>query len=224
MKSFLKITLLFLLMSFGFFQNTFAQKQKILVVPYTRFQFISEYKLSEIASSNSVTESEIYNLYVQGLSSAFLNYKSEQFEFEMIGELDYLSLKKYIKYDIEKFKGRKYNSSNLNLVSTDQFSELLDQNKAQYIVFVNWYAIEKNVHTTYTGDNNKRNAFSLHKLDYDVYNNKKEKIIGKGNAKLNCGDFPSSDMIKEKCLNPNSLSACYQELITDLLKEISSIK
>lgn len=204
-----------------FFQTNFAQKQKILVVPYTRFQFVSEYNLSEIAQINNVTEQEIFNQYTKSLSDAFSTYKNEQFEFEMIAEIDYLSLKKLVKYDIEKFKGKKYNASNINLVEVDKLTELLSQYQAKYILFVNWYNIEKIVHTAYTGDNNKRNSFSLHKIDFDVYNSKKEKIIGKGNAKLDCGEFPSVAMIEEKGLKASSLGSCYHNLINDLLKELS---
>lgn len=224
MQNLIKIIIVFVMLIFGNTQVVFAQKQKILVVPYTRFQFVSEYNLSEIAQINNVTEQEVFNQYTKGLSDAFLTYKNEQFEFEMIAEIDYLSLKKLVKYDIEKFKGRKYNASNLSLVEVDKLAGFLNQHQAKYILFVNWYNIEKIVHTTYTGDNNKRNAFSIHKLDVDVYNSKKEKIIGKGNAKLDCGEFPSAAMIEEKGLKASSLVSCYGNLINDLLKELSPKK
>lgn len=203
------------------FQTNFAQKQKILVVPYTRFQFVSEYNLSEIAQINNITEQEVFNQYTKSLSDAFLMFNNEQFEFEMLAEIDYLSLKKLVKYDIEKFKGKKYNASNLSLVEIDKLTELLSQHQAKYILFVNWYNIEKTVHTAYVGDNNQRNAFSIHKLDVDIYNSKKEKIIGKGNAKLDCGEFPSAAMIEEKGLKASSLINCYNNLINNLLKELS---
>jgi len=222
---FLKIVrFLILLLSISSSLASVAQKQKILVVPYTRFQFVSEYQLTELASVNNVSSQEVYTEYINGLKAALTNYKSEQFEFEMISELDYLTIKKQVKYDIEKFNGRKYNSSNLSILETEKLAEILTQNNAQFIMFVNWYAIQKNVHTTYTGDNNKRNPFSLHKLDFDVYNSKKEKIIGKGNVKLYCGDFPSATMVEEKCLNANSLTPCYNQLIADLIAELSANK
>lgn len=218
------VRIILLLLSISSSLAAVAQKQKILVVPYTRFQFVSEYQLTELASVNNVSSQEVYTEYTNGLKSALTNYKSEQFEFEMISELDYLTIKKQVKYDIEKFNGRKYNSSNLSILETEKLAEILAQNNAQFIMFVNWYAIQKNVHTTYTGDNNKRNPFSLHKLDFDVYNSKKEKIIGKGNVKLYCGDFPSTEMVEEKCLKANLLTPCYNQLIADLIAELSTNK
>ncbi|MGE0562042.1 MAG: hypothetical protein AB7O47_09515 [Flavobacteriales bacterium] len=218
------VRVILLLLSISSSLVTVAQKQKILVVPYTRFQFVSEYQLTELASVNNVSSQEVYTEYTNGLKAALTNYKNEHYEFEMISELDYLTIKKQVKYDIEKFNGRKYNSSNLSILETEKLTGILTQNNAQFIMFVNWYAIQKNVHTTYTGDNNKRHPFSLHKLDFDVYNSKKEKIIGKGNVKLNCGDFPSAEMVEEKCLKASSLTPCYNQLISDLVSEFLSLK
>ncbi len=215
---------LLILLSLGSSVISVAQKQKILVVPYTRFQFVSEYQLTELASVNNVSSQEVYTEYINALKSVLTNYSDINFEFEIISELDYLTIKKQVKYDIEKFNGRKYNSSNLSMLETEKFTGILTQNNAQYMLFVNWYAIQKNVHTTYTGDNNKRNPFSLHKLDFDVYNSKKEKIIGKGNVKLNCGDFPSATMVEEKCLKANALNPCYNQLISDLINELLLVK
>ncbi len=215
---------LLILLSLGSSVISVAQKQKILVVPYTRFQFVSEYQLTELASVNNVSSQEVYTEYINALKSVLTNYSDINFEFEIISELDYLTIKKQVKYDIEKFNGRKYNSSNLSMLETEKLAGILTQNNAQFIMFVNWYAIQKNVHTTYTGDNNKRNPFSLHKLDFDVYNSKKEKIIGKGNVKLNCGDFPSATMVEEKCLKANALNPCYNQLISDLINELLLVK
>ncbi len=221
MLSSLKIFIIVSSCSFGFIQTTYAQKQKILVVPFTRFQLVSEYKLSDIAQINRVIESEVFDQYTLSLKHAFQSYNSDLFEFEILNTQDYLTIKKLVKYEIQKFNGRKYNASNLSLVNDSIFSSMLTKNRAEYIVFVNWYVIQKNVHISYVGDSNKRHPFASHKLDFDVYNNKKEKIIGKGNAKLDCGGFPPITMIEEKCLKANSLANCYQGLIGDLLKELS---
>lgn len=199
-----------------------AQKQKILVVPYTRFQFVSEYQLSEIAQINGVETQGVYNEFVNSLTEALTKFSTDKYEFVFIKEIDYLSIKKQLQYGLQKFKGRKYNASNLSVLANEKYAEILKQNNANFMLFINWYAIQKNVHVSYTGDNNKRNPFSLHKIDYDVYNVNKEKIIGKGNVKLNCGDFPSAEMIQEKCLKSSSLVVCYQDLMSELLNELSS--
>lgn len=224
MLSSLKIFIIVSFCSFGFILKTYAQKQKILVVPYTRFQLVSEYKLSDIAQINRVTESEVFDQYTLSLKHAFQSYNSDLFEFEILNTQDYLTIKKLVKYEIQKFNGRKYNASNLRLVNDSLFSSMLTKNNAEYIVFVNWYVIQKNVHISYVGDSNKRHPFAAHKLDFDVYNKKKQRILGQANAKIFCGEFPSQELIEEKCLKAPSLVPCYQQLITDLLGQIALIK
>lgn len=224
MKFSTNATVLFLLMSCGVFTSIFAQKQRIIVVYYDRFQFVSQYPIEEIAAANQVETSTVFAEYQKSITTAFTTFDNDKFEFIPLPSITYLSLRKQTKYQLEKFNGKKYNATNLSLLSMENFQNLLQQHQADFILFVNWYRIEKNAHTAYVGDNNKRYPFSLHTIDFDVYNNKKEKIIGKGNVKLNCGEFPSTEMIQEKSLKAASLKACYTDLINDLLKELSSIK
>jgi hypothetical protein len=216
--------LLLLLLSFVLIQSSFAQKKRILVVLYDRFQFASQYSLEEIAKVNEVEQSAVFLEYQKNITEAFTTFSNDNFEFVSLPSITYLSLRKQTKYQLEKFDGKKYNATNLSLLSFESFQEILQQNQADFILFVNWYSIEKNVHTAYVGDNNKRFPFSLHKIDYDVYNQQKQKVVGKGNVKLQCGQFPSAEMVQEKSLKATSLKGCYADLINELLKELSATK
>lgn len=159
----------------GCFSHVFAQKKRVLVVPYTRFQFVSEFNLEEIAQQNNTSVQNVFDLYQQELNKVFINFTSDQVEFLPIQANDYQKYKHHVKYNIEKFKGKKYNASNLSMFAPNHFKALLTANDAQYIVFINWYSIRKSVFTTYTGDRNKRNKYSTHSIDYDVYNQEKNK-------------------------------------------------
>ncbi len=219
-----KAIVLFLLMSCGLITSVFAQKQRVIVVFYDRFQFVSQYPLEEIAKVNQVESSAVFAEYQKSITDAFTTFSNDNFEFVPLQNVQYLTLRKQTRYQLDKFDGKKYNATNLSLLSLENFQSLLQQHQADFILFVNWYSIEKNVHTAYVGDNNKRFPFSLHKLDYDVYNKEKTKVIGKGNVKLQCGQFPSDEMIQEKSLKAASLKACYVDLINELLKELSATK
>lgn len=219
-----KAIVLFLLMSCGLILSVFAQKQRVIVVGYDRFQFVSQYPLDEIAKVNQMESSAVFTEYQKSTIEAFTSFSNDNFEFVALQNFQYLVLRKQIKYQLDKFDGKKYNATNLSLLSLENFQNLLQQYQADFILFVNWYSIEKNVHTAYVGDNNKRFPFSLHKLDYDVYNKEKTKVIGKGNIELQCGQFPSDEMIQEKSLKAVSLKACYVDLINELLKELSATK
>ncbi|MBX2960329.1 MAG: hypothetical protein KF732_10275 [Flavobacteriales bacterium] len=204
------------LLNIGFNNTFYAQKQRVIVVPYDRFQFVSQYPLDEIATANQVQQSEVFTVYQQNLIESFLSFNNQEIEFVGLTPIEQLALRKKTKYQLEKFKGKKYNATNLNLLSEQDFKNLLEQHQANYILFVNWYAIEKSVHIAYVGDNNKRYPFSLHLLDFDVYNKEKVKILGKGNVKLYCGEFPSNQLIEEKSLKASSLKSCYKQLVSDL--------
>jgi len=216
--------LLLLLLSFVIIQSSFAQKKRILVVLYDRFQFVSQYPLEEIAAVNQVELSEVFNEYQKNTLEAFTGFSNDSVEFVPLPLITYLSLRKQTKYQLDKFNGKKYNATNLSLLSLENFHDILQQQQADFILFVNWYNIEKNAHTVYVGDNNKRYPFSQHKIDYDVYNQQKQKVIGKGNVKINCGQFPSAELVQEKSLKAASLKGCYTDLINELLKELSLLK
>lgn len=216
----LKYFLLFPLLIASFSCSLFGQNQRVLVVPYTRFQFVSEFSLEEIAIHNNVNSDEVFSIYQNELNVAFAGYKN--LTFIPISSDSYAKIKKYIRYNIDKFKGRKYNASNLSLLPDDVYKNLLEENNATYILFVNWYKISKSVHTVYVGDRNKRAKYSTHLIDYDVYNNDKIKILGKANIQLKCGDFPSQSVINHKSLNAKELTVCYKDLLDELAKELSN--
>jgi hypothetical protein len=201
----------------------YAQNQRVLVVPYTRFQFVSEFTLDEIASYNNINSEEVFAVYQNSLIETFTSFNDSDVTFLTIKPEAYFEVKKFIRYNIDKFNGRKYNASNITLLPDNEFKTLLDKHNASHIMFINWYNISKSVHTVYIGDRNKRTKFSTHTLDYDVYNQEKIKVLGKGNVKVNCGDFPSESMINHKSLNTNELSKCYSGFIKELVQNLNSI-
>ncbi len=201
--------------------SIFAQKERVILVPYTRFQFVSEFSLEEIATHNDFSATEVFNEYQQGLSTAFTELKNDAVEFINIKAESYAKVKKYIRYNESKFNGRKYNASNLSLFPDEEYKQLLEEHNASSILFVNWYVIQKSVHTVYLGDRNKRKKFSTHLIDYDVYKQNKVKVIGKGRIPLFCGDFPSPSMVEHKSLNVIELNVCYTELLKNLTLALS---
>lgn len=221
-----KSILTYFIFAFTFLVNlseVSAQKKRILVIPYTRFQFVSEFKLEEIATHNDSSPDKVFDLYQKELLNVFSSFSNDEYIFVPISPESYNTYKRYIKYGISKFKGRKYNGSNLSSFSDEDFSNLLTIENADYILFTNWYSIQKAVHTSFLGDRNKRNKYSLHLIDYDVYNHQKEKIIGKGNVTLNCGDFPSRSVIEHKSLNAKEMTVCYKDYFNDLIMELNNI-
>ncbi|MCB9364311.1 MAG: hypothetical protein H6587_07075 [Flavobacteriales bacterium] len=199
-----------------------AQNQRILVVPYTRFQFVSDFKLEELARINEVEPSEVYKTYIEELNNTLTAASNQQVSFIPINLQEYAKIKKYIRYNLDKFNGRNYNASNLSLLPKDDYTALLKEHNATHIMFINWYSITKSVQTTYIGDRNKRQKYSTHAIDYDVYNQEKIRIIGKNKATLDCGNFPSESVINNKSLNAKELKFCYNNLILEFINELTS--
>lgn len=210
------IFVIIFLLNFGFNNSFYAQKQRVIIIPYDRFQFVSQYPLEQIALINNVEQSGVFSVYQQNLLESFSSCNNEEIEFIGLTPTQQLALRKKTKYQLEKFDGKKYNATNLSLLSIEELKNILAEHQADYILFVNWYSIEKSVHTAYVGDNNKRYPFSNHKIDFDLYNKEKIKILGKGNIRINCGEFPSNQLIEEKSLKASSLKNCYKQLVSDL--------
>jgi hypothetical protein len=199
-----------------------AQNQRIVVVPYTRFQFVSDFKLEELAKVNEVEPSKVYKTYVEELNNTLTASSNQQVSFVPIQSQEYAEIKKYIRYNLDKFKGRNYNASNLSLLPEDNYKALLIKHNATHVMFVNWYNITKSVQTTYIGDRNKRQKYSTHEIDYDIYNKDKIRIYGKNKATLDCGDFPSPSMISNKSLKAKELNICYNKFLLELIDELVS--
>jgi hypothetical protein len=222
--------MLFKLNYFSFFipllvllsSSLYAQKQQALVVPYTRFQFVSDFKIEELAKINEVEPSEVYKTYIEELNNTLVASSNQQVSFISINPQDYAEIKKYIRYNLDKFNGRNYNASNLTLLLDDSYKNLLKKYNATHIMFINWYNITKSVHTTYVGDRNKRQKYSTHTMDYDIYNQDKVRIIGKNKATLDCGDFPSESIIRNKSLKAKELKSCYNNFLLELIDELIS--
>src|SRR5690606_373281 len=98
-----------ILIFFSFFPNARAQKKRVVVVRYTRFQFVSEFTLEEIAENNTTNASNVFDLYQKSLNEVFATYKNEQVEFINIPASSYQEYKRFIKYGIDKFDGKKFN-------------------------------------------------------------------------------------------------------------------
>lgn len=215
-----KKTFIFLAFIFLMVAEVFSQTTRVIVVPFTRFQLVSDFSLEEIAEINDINSSEVYSTYVNELQNTFSQSSTEQVSFNPISPQKYAEIKKYIQYQLDKFKGRNYNATNLSLLSNDLFKSVLFEENATHIMFLNWYTISKSIHTAYVGDRNKRQKFSTHAMDYDVYDQNKNRVLGKSKAELWCGDFPNASMIKNKSLKASELSVCYSKFINELIEDL----
>lgn len=213
--------ILFILVGFisfsGFSQS--ANKKRILVIPYNRMEFDSEFSLEEIAEINKIETSEVFQKYQEMIIHSFTNYSDENFEFVSVNKLVLKPLKRYIKYEYGKYQKKKYYATNLNLLDTQDFTQLMNYHKADFVLFINWYDIDKES-VIAPSEKKKRKVYAGHYIDYDIYNLFKQKVLaqGKEEAKM---QIPLGELIPYKSLRLIELKEGYKYLASQIIKQLN---
>lgn len=196
-----------------------TNKKKVLVVPYGRFEFTSKFSLEDIAEKNGIDQAEVFNAYQKALLHSFNEFKDENFEFVALTDVELSPYKKYMRYEDGKFNGKQYHAIKMRAFPEIQFQKLLDDNDANFIVFVNWYQIEKSSFTS-NGKKRKRYKYSSHSIDFGLYNLFQQQIVGVGNFKL-IYDSPSDEVAQYKGLRLTELVDSYQQIMLALVKALN---
>jgi len=200
--------------------SIFAQnKKKVLVVPFSRFEFNSEFTLDEMAQANNVNSDEIFDVFQQNILQSLKNYQDENFEFVLENQKIYERILSKISYNYQKFNHQKYYAVNLKTFSQKEFKEILDFYNADFIVFINWYQIKKGTYVS-LGRKKKRTAYASHYFDFDIYNLFQQKIYGKGRFKLDF-DAPTSENLQYNLLRMKEVVKGYQYFAKYIIEQIN---
>lgn len=157
----------------GIAQN--SNKKRVLVVPPSRFEFVSEFDIKKIADKNDLPTSEVFLAYEKALLNAFENYKDDNFEFVAIDSEGLKTYKHFIKYEAGKFNGKNYNAVDLTRFSEADFTKFLEQYQTDFVIFITWYDIKKG---NYSRSGLKKVKYASHYLDFDIYNLFKQQVVG----------------------------------------------
>ncbi len=173
-----------------------SNKKRVLVIPPSRFEFVSKFKLEQIAEKNNIKSSEVFLTYENALLSSFESFTDDNFEFVPIDLKGANTIKTLVRYGPGKFNGKDYNAVNLSRFSEKQFTQLLEQYNCDFVIFITWYQIQKH---SFSRSGIKRVKYAAHFLDYDVYNLFKQQVIGLAK-------------IKAEAPEPNDLEASFSLL------------
>lgn len=216
MKHFLTILLCLSVFSVVAQENN---KKKVLVIPYNRFDMVSEFSMETIAEKNQITVSEVFFNYQKTLLNAFASLENENFEFIPLKHNTITPYKKHIKYESGKFKGKRYNKVNLNDLKEEDFTKLLELHGADFIVFITWYEIKKESFVR-AGEHRKRVDYAGHYFDYDVFNLFKQRVIGEGRVKIKASE-PNYEQASYSLLRTEELKELYQNFATRIIEQVS---
>lgn len=215
--------LLFILFYFFFSFSGFTQnsnKKKVLVVPYNRFEFVSEFDLAEIAEKNKTTTDKIFLLYQKTILSAFKNYNDENFEFIPVQHHLIKPYKNLIKYQNGKFNGKRYNAVNLNDFEEKKFEEFLTAHDCDFVVFITWHDIQKEAFTK-NAERRKRVPYAGHYLDYDVFNLFKQRVIGEGRIKA-IAPKPNDMEASFALLRTKELALAFSNFVAHIIEQLNN--
>lgn len=194
-------------------------KKKVLVIPYNRFDMVSEFELDTIASKNDISVSEVFLNYQKTLLSAFETLENENFEFVALKHNTITPYKNLIKYESGKFKGKRYNSANLKDFKEEDFSKFLEMHNADFVVFITWYQIKKESFVR-SGEHRKRVDYAGHYFDYDVFNLFKQRVVGEGRVKVTAPE-PNDVEASYSLLRTKELKAVYKNFASHIIDEVS---
>ncbi|PCJ28564.1 MAG: hypothetical protein COA97_01065 [Flavobacteriales bacterium] len=214
-----KITL-FLLVVIGVSSSTFAQnsnKKRVLVIPPSRFEFVSEFDLEVIAKKNETTVAKVFLIYEKTLLNSFENYQDENFEFVPVEAAKLQPFKKQIKYKYGKFNGKHYNAVDLKGFNEVDFTKLLEGHNADFIIFITWYDIQKEA---FSRKHSKRVPYAGHYLDYDIYNLFKQHIYGAAKIKAEANK-PNDLEASFSLLRTKELESAYHNFIGKIVVELN---
>ena len=197
-----------------------SNKKKVLVIPFSRFEFVSEFPLEEIAEKNETTTDKVFLIYQKAILNAFDDYTDENFDFVQVENAAIAPYKKFIQYKYDKFKRKQYYATDLKEFKEEDFTKMLEYYGADFVVFLNWYDIQKESFTR-GGRHEKRAPYAGHYIDYDVYNLFKQKIIGKGRVKAEAY-VPDDLQVSYELLRVKELESAYSNLAKQIVDQLNN--
>jgi hypothetical protein len=217
MKNILSILLLVIVYS-GFAQT--SNKKRVLVIPASQFEFVTEFDLQLIAKLNETSASKVFLTYEKALLNSFESYNDENFEFVPVDAAGLKPYKRLIKYEYGKFDKKHYNGVNLKNFSEADFTKLLDYYDADFVVFITWYDIQKEGFTR-KGKHLKRASYAGHYIDFAIYNLFKQQIAGVAKAKADVATEPNDLEVSFKFLRIKEVELGYINFISKVVNQIN---
>ncbi|MGB0888251.1 MAG: hypothetical protein ACPGSL_09025 [Vicingaceae bacterium] len=215
----LVVLLVFFIITFGVNAQN-SSKKRVLVIPASQFEFATEFDLQTIAKLNETTASKVFLTYEKALLNSFETYQDDKFDLVPVDAAGLKPYKQLIKYEYGKFNKKHYNGVNLKGFSNADFTKLLAQYNADFVVFITWYDIQKEGFTR-KGKHIKRSSYAGHYLDFAIYNSSKQQVAGVAKVKAEGPSEPNDLEVSFKFLRIKELQLGYKNFIGKVVKQIN---
>lgn len=218
MKKYFPFLLCFFI-AFNCYSQT-SNKKRVLVIPPSQFEFVTEFDLQQIADINEIAASIVFLTYEKALLNTFETYNDENFEFVPVDAAGLSPYKRLIKYEYTKFNRKQFNGVNLKNFSEADFTKLLAHYNADFVVFITWYDIQKESFTR-NGKHQKRASYAGHYMDFAIYNLYKQQISGLAKVKAEAATEPNDLEVSYKFLRAKEVKFGYLTFIAKVVDQIN---
>ena len=193
------------------------QLSNVLVVPYHRFEFHTEYPIEEIAKQNGIDKSLVFNMYQGKLLSTLAEYRCEHYRFRIINAANLDYLQRRVSYEAER-KPVNYYASNLGLLQESDLQRIMNTYDAEYILFLNLYSIRKET-IIGIGRGESNMPFSSHLMDFDLYDASKQKLLWA--HKFEIPPLKTSESIGHKGLRVTDLTTGFEAVAAYVCEQMA---
>ena len=132
--------LFFLVVAKSDAQTTNSVKQKkVLLIPFNRFEFHTELKLSVINDINKMEKDQYYSALIQAFGDAFVLGDFARVKYFVMSDVDYASIMPYIRFMSNGKEG--HYASDLELLHQNIYQKLLEDYDCDFVLIINWYRI-----------------------------------------------------------------------------------
>mgnify|MGYP001173394953 FL=1 len=219
-KAFLSFLIFTVFITAAQAQENKSSKDRILVVPFDRFDFQTAYSLSEIATANEwLSSDEVFAHYRDSLVKRLsTNYHS--ISAFPIPAYDYGLIKNQLPR-VYKEKPSTHTGVDLSLLKmNDRLSSLLQNLSADYILFISQYEISSRlVATMSSNEGSKFLPWANHEITYELFDAKGKLIVMADQFKVQPRN-PYKENMDTKGVLLKEVAPNYESILEDIYQKL----
>jgi hypothetical protein len=199
-------------------QSKVEQTYKVLVIPFSRFEFHTEIKLSEINKANGLEGDQFYPQLIAHLTEAFEIASSEEVAYTFVTEDDLRIICKELRYGL--IGNEAHYSCIIEKANEEAIRQLLDNYECDYLLTLNWYRIMETNASLIINKKKKIGVYSYHYIDYDFFN--RDLTLKTRESKLKMEVSATADNFKYLGLRLQDLKPYYKKMVDKITLNIIS--
>ncbi len=195
-------------------------KKRILIVPFDAFAFQSKIDIPIIISSNHLNSSnEIYITYNKQIAKT-LSESSLQYSFLTLPDSEIKNLRMQVPVVFKESPTSHYGVDLTKLYQEGLITQLLHDFSADYILFLCRYEINNRLFSSSRSfDGSTFVQWSLHNIDYELYNSEKQ-LIALADSYILSPRRPTDTTHLTHGVRADGMTDSYKKLTEDIISKI----